>query len=81
MLIPPLTTIRQDFPNLGKRSFHHLLQLVEGHEPPHLTVTQPELIVRASTASPHHSAVRYPDLMEAVRRLGEAPQSGGGAKE
>lgn len=76
MLIPPLTTIRQDFPNLGKRSFHHLLQLVEGKDPPQLTVTQPELIVRASTAAPHDTTVRYPDLMEAVRRLSEALHEG-----
>jgi len=80
MLIPPLTTIRQDFPQLGQRAFHHLLQLLGGHDPPRLTVTAPELIVRSSTAPPGSQSVAFRDLMEAVRRLGEELQAGKGQR-
>ncbi|GHF49383.1 DNA-binding LacI/PurR family transcriptional regulator [Deinococcus metalli] len=54
LLIPPLTTVRQDFPTLGARAFAHLLSLLDRGEdaapPPVLTV--PDLVVRASTAPP-----------------------------
>jgi DNA-binding LacI/PurR family transcriptional regulator len=48
---PPLTTIRQNFDEVGSRSFRLLLRMIEAGErlPPGLPV-QPELIVRASTA-------------------------------
>lgn len=51
LLIPPLTTVRQDFPILGQRAFRHLQALLDGQAPPS-TITQPELMVRASTAVP-----------------------------
>lgn len=52
LLIPPLTTVRQDFPTLGRRAFGHLKMLLDGHGPQPTTLTRPELVVRASTAAP-----------------------------
>lgn len=49
-LIPPLTTIRQDFDELGRRIMSTLIALIEGTEPDVPTLTTPELIVRQSTA-------------------------------
>ena len=51
--LPPLTTVRQDFDEMGRRSLRLLLETMEpsGDTTPHLEVT-PELIVRSSTASP-----------------------------
>ena len=71
LLIPPLTTVRQDFPTLGQRAFHHLKALLAGPpEPEQLTVTRPELIVRASTAPPGND---QPDrVREALKTLNEA---------
>lgn len=48
--IPPLTTIRQDFVQLGGQIMETLLSLIEGVEPITPTHTGPELIVRRSTA-------------------------------
>jgi len=50
--LPPLTTVRQDFGEVGRRSVELLLSLADG-EPaePHVVVPA-ELIVRASTAPP-----------------------------
>jgi DNA-binding LacI/PurR family transcriptional regulator len=50
---PPLTTVRQDFGALGRRSISLLLSRLPGNEP--MTVTEPivpRLIVRGSTARP-----------------------------
>lgn len=50
---PPLTTVRQDFAELGRRSISLLLSRLPGNEP--MTVTEPivpRLIVRGSTARP-----------------------------
>ncbi len=50
---PPLTTVRQDFDELGRRSLHALVRMIEGGDPPgpgpHVA---PELIVRSSTSVP-----------------------------
>ena len=49
---PPLTTIRQDFHELGRLSVEHMLAAIrDEHRHDHVTVT-PELVVRASTAPP-----------------------------
>ena len=50
---PPLTTIRQDFGEMGHRGLKLLLETMEDPDGPprHLEVT-PELIVRSSTAPP-----------------------------
>lgn len=48
---PPLTTVRQDFAELGRRCVELLLGPEDGAEPTRGAV-MPELIVRASTAAP-----------------------------
>lgn len=49
--LPPLTTVRQDFGELGRRAVHLLLERISGEElaQPVLPIT-PNLVVRASTA-------------------------------
>ena len=51
---PPLTTVRQDFGELGSRSLRVLVRAMEtfkvGGRPPAGSLIAPELIVRASTA-------------------------------
>ena len=48
---PPLTTVRQDFAELGKRCLELLLARIEGAEQSTLLVVPPELGVRESTAA------------------------------
>jgi DNA-binding LacI/PurR family transcriptional regulator len=50
---PPLTTVRQDFDEMGRRGLRLLLQTMEqaAWPPPRLEV-EPRLVVRASTAPP-----------------------------
>lgn len=50
--IPPLTTIRQDFNQLGRQILATLLSLIEGVESDEPVHTEPQLIVRESTAPP-----------------------------
>ena len=51
---PPLTTVRQDFAELGSRSLRVLVRAIEtfkaGERPPTGSLIAPELMVRASTA-------------------------------
>jgi DNA-binding LacI/PurR family transcriptional regulator len=48
---PPLTTVRQDFDELGSRSLRVLVSLIDtGHPPPPGPAVSPELIVRASSS-------------------------------
>jgi DNA-binding LacI/PurR family transcriptional regulator len=50
---PPLTTVRQDFNEVGSRSVELLLGTMEtGERLPAGAVVRPELVVRASTAAP-----------------------------
>lgn len=49
---PGLTTIRQNFAEVGRRSITHLLALVAGGEVPDDGVVAAELVVRSSTAGP-----------------------------
>ncbi len=52
-LMPPLTTVRQDFDEVGSRSLHLLLARIEtGERVAAGSLVQPELIVRASTSVP-----------------------------
>lgn len=53
--LPPLTTIRQDFAELGRRSLAVLLDQLRTPEarPPDHVLLSPELVLRASTAPPH----------------------------
>jgi DNA-binding LacI/PurR family transcriptional regulator len=46
---PPLTTVRQDFAELGRRCLHILLSRIEGDSAPASVVVAPELVVRSST--------------------------------
>ena len=46
---PPLTTVRQDFAELGRRCLHILLARIEGDDRPARIVVAPELVVREST--------------------------------
>jgi DNA-binding LacI/PurR family transcriptional regulator len=51
-LIPPLTTVRQDIVQLGFDMMATLLDLIEGNDEAPAVRTEPELIVRKSTAPP-----------------------------
>jgi DNA-binding LacI/PurR family transcriptional regulator len=46
---PPLTTVRQDFGEVGRHAFHLLLDRMAGHEPELRRLVEPELVVREST--------------------------------
>ena len=50
---PPLTTVRQDFGEVGRSSLRMLLELMqETGQPPQRVTIAPELVVRRSTAPP-----------------------------
>ena len=46
---PPLTTVRQDFPEAGRRCLQLLVGLIETGEPSSNVMVAPELVVRSST--------------------------------
>lgn len=48
---PPLTTVRQDFAELGRRCLHLLLARIEGEVTQARVVVAPELVVRQSTGA------------------------------
>jgi DNA-binding LacI/PurR family transcriptional regulator len=48
---PPLTTVRQDFMELGQRGVALLLREIEDGRSSRLETISPELVVRASAAS------------------------------
>lgn len=48
---PALTTVRQDFDDLGQRAVEALIAAIEGGHPTARTVIEPELIIRESTAA------------------------------
>jgi DNA-binding LacI/PurR family transcriptional regulator len=49
---PPLTTVRQDFAELGRSCLHILLRRIQGEPGPIRVVVPPELVIRKSTAPP-----------------------------
>ena len=49
---PPLTTVRQDFADLGQRMMETLLSVLDDHAPNRPVHTEPFLIGRDSTAPP-----------------------------
>src|SRR5699024_1664132 len=57
---PSLTTIDQDFEDLGARAFRLLGELVSGQEAAEDSVTTPALVVRESTAPPGREHHRQP---------------------
>jgi DNA-binding LacI/PurR family transcriptional regulator len=51
--LPPLTTVRQDFGELGRRALATLVDMIDGRTPPMTCLRiSPHLVVRASTARP-----------------------------
>ena len=50
--LPPLTTVRQDFAELGRLGLELLVSRIAGEEPADSAMILPELIVRESTAPP-----------------------------
>lgn len=52
---PPLTTVRQDFAELGRRCVDVLLGVEDGAPPPAGNALVPELVVRASAAARVHA--------------------------
>jgi DNA-binding LacI/PurR family transcriptional regulator len=59
--LPPLTTVRQDFGELGRRALHLLMERIAGEYQyrPSLPIT-PDLVVRASTAPARPDRGRVP---------------------
>ena len=58
---PPLTTVRQDFGELGRRCLRLLLEVMEGGSPDDTPIV-PHLVVRATTGAPRGtSSGRTPD--------------------
>jgi DNA-binding LacI/PurR family transcriptional regulator len=53
--LPPLTTVRQDFTEMGERALLVMLERLLGDTEPERVVIAPELVVRASTAPPSSS--------------------------
>lgn len=51
-LIPPLTTIRQDFREVGRRAVETLIVAISGSPAPEHDLIPPELVIRSSTARP-----------------------------
>ena len=53
---PPLTVVRQDFEELGRRCMDLMLGALEGAEGARTLVVEPELVLRGSTAPPLRAA-------------------------
>ncbi|MDD9347821.1 MULTISPECIES: LacI family DNA-binding transcriptional regulator [unclassified Mumia] len=56
-LQPPLTTVRQDFAEVGRRAIAFLDAGIKGVEPPLERLVSPDVILRASTARPYRPEV------------------------
>jgi len=51
--LPPLTTVRQDFGELGRRALATLIDMIDSRPPPVSCLRiAPHLVVRASAAAP-----------------------------
>ena len=51
---PALTTVEQDFVDLGRRAFAHVAALLGDGHPPQNSSSKPRLVIRESTAPPPH---------------------------
>jgi DNA-binding LacI/PurR family transcriptional regulator len=49
---PPMTTVRQDFPELGRRTMALVLRVLAGELEASEPLVRPQLVVRSSTAAP-----------------------------
>ncbi|WP_371682316.1 substrate-binding domain-containing protein [Micromonospora sp. WMMA2032] len=49
---PPLTTVRQDFAEVGRRCIAEIVARIDGTSPPSAGLIVPEMVVRDSTAAP-----------------------------
>jgi DNA-binding LacI/PurR family transcriptional regulator len=54
---PPLTSVRQDFTEVGERALHLMLGRLDDGAAPERVVIAPQLVVRASTAAPIRRAM------------------------
>ena len=54
-LDPPLTSVRQDFAELGRRTMALLERVLAGEEQPTVDLVPTSLVVRASTAAPREA--------------------------
>ena len=55
--LPPLTTVRQDFTEIGRRAMARLVAALEGRDAAADDLIHPELIVRESTAAPRAGSI------------------------
>lgn len=61
---PPLTTVRQDFAEVGRRSVRLLLeQLKHGNTTTAHETIEPQLLIRSSTAAPPATTPQRPDIL------------------
>lgn len=49
--LPPLTTVHQDFREVGQRAVRHLVARLRGEVPPPVAAIEPTLVIRGSTAA------------------------------
>ncbi|MDD7837335.1 LacI family DNA-binding transcriptional regulator [Paenarthrobacter sp. AB444] len=52
--MPPLTTIKQDFEELGRKCMEEMLHQLEGEAGSQDQIVDPRLVIRATTAAPSH---------------------------
>jgi DNA-binding LacI/PurR family transcriptional regulator len=57
-LIPPLTTVRQDFAEVGRRAIELVMIAISGLPAPTPDLIKPELIIRQSTQRNSQPALR-----------------------
>lgn len=63
---PPLTSVRQDFSELGRRCVAALLNLIKGEQPQASAPFAPQLVIRGSTAVPRTAGMVAVSNREAV---------------
>jgi DNA-binding LacI/PurR family transcriptional regulator len=73
--LPPLTTVRQDFGELGRRALATLVDMIDGRPPPAACLRiSPHLVARASASAPG-AARGYPPA------AGPGPEHGGSTRD
>jgi DNA-binding LacI/PurR family transcriptional regulator len=51
-VLPPLTTVTQDFPEVGRRAVEAVISAISGSPAPAHDLIAPQLVIRSSTSSP-----------------------------